>query len=109
MHARVSGHPRFTHRRTTAAAAVLALTCVAGCTSPQGSSGSVAGPGGSAASEPPESARAEPIRLSTSFADAAAIPIEAPVSVSASGGSLDSVTVSPAVGDVAPAASAPST
>ncbi len=98
MRTRVFARTRFTHRRTTAAAALLALTCVAGCTSSQGgAAGSAGSSSGSTAAEPAEAA---PVRLSTSFADATAVPIDAPVSVSASGGTLDSVTVSSAVGDL---------
>ena len=90
---------RAIHRRTTAAAALLALTCVAGCTSaPDGGAG---GPGGQGASGAPDAAAVEPVRLSTSFTDPTAVPIDAPVSVSTSGGTLEAVAVSSAAGELA--------
>lgn len=99
MRTRASDRTRFAHR-TTAAAALLALTGVAGCTSATGgdSSGSPDGPGASAASE---TVKAAPVRLSTSFTDAAAVPIDVPVSVTTSGATLDAVTVTSPAGDVA--------
>jgi len=94
MRTRASGSTRSAHRRTAVAVAVLTLTGLAGCTSTVGDSPDA--PGASAASEKPE-----PVRLTTSFTDPAAVPIDAPVSVSASGVTLDEVTVSSPEGDVA--------
>ena len=99
MRTRASAITRSAQRRTAAAAALLALAGLAGCSSAGGeSSGSQDGPDASSASE---SARPEPVRLTTSFTDATAVPIDAPVSVSASGGTLDTVTVSSAAGELA--------
>lgn len=93
------GRTRVARRRTTAAAAVLALVSVAGCTSSpaQDSTDGSERPGASAATG---EAEREPVRLSTSFVDAAAVPIDAPVSVSTSGATLESVVVTSPAGDV---------
>ncbi|WP_231263284.1 L,D-transpeptidase [Nocardioides alpinus] len=98
----MSVHTRSARRRTAAAAALLALTGVAGCTSSTGGgspdgSGGAGGPGDSAASD---AAKPEPVRLSTSFTDAAAVPIDGPLTVSATGAALEGVTVSSPVGEV---------
>lgn len=103
MRTHASVRTRAVHRRTTAAAAVLALTCVAGCTSsPSSTQGDSARPTDTrtTGSSTPAPAAPDPVRLSTSFTDAAAVPIGAPVSVSATGATLDAVTVSSPVGDV---------
>ncbi|NPD06736.1 L,D-transpeptidase family protein [Nocardioides sp. zg-1308] len=95
---------RSAHRRTTLAAALLALSgALAACTSTSGGSdgpgdGSGGGPGASAASD---AARPEPVRLTTSFADPTAVPVAAPLTVATSSGTLDDVAVSSPEGDVA--------
>ncbi|MFC7361649.1 L,D-transpeptidase [Nocardioides astragali] len=75
-------------RRTAVAAALLAVTGLAGCDSAVG--GSERGPGTTGASE---SAKPEPVRLTTSFRDAGAVPIDEPLTVGTDGGTLDTVTV----------------
>ncbi len=79
--------------------AVLSLAVLAGCSAsvddPQGGSDA------SGASAAAETAKPEPVRLSTSFTDAAAVPIDAPVTVSASGATLEDVRVSSPAGDLA--------
>jgi lipoprotein-anchoring transpeptidase ErfK/SrfK len=60
--------------------------------SPQGS-----GATGAAASEAP---KPEPVRLTTSFTDATAVPIDAPLTVAADGGTLDAVRITSAAGPV---------
>ncbi len=98
MRPRASLSPRSAHRRTTLAAAVLAVAGgLAACTTPAGSGGSGDGPAASAASE---DQRPDPVRLTTSFDDPAAVPIDAPITVGASGGTLDEVRVASAGGDV---------
>lgn len=86
-------------RRTTSALALVVLAAgLAACTSAtEGPDGSGGGPDAQAASEAP----AEPVRLSTSFTDPTAVPIDAPVSITAEGGTLDQVAVTSAAGDVA--------
>ena len=99
MRTRASVSTRSAQRRTAAAAAaLLALAGLVGCSSTSGTPGSDDGPDGSAASESPEP---EPVRLTTSFTDATAVPIDAPFTVSASGGTLDTVTVTSAAGELA--------
>ncbi|RYB95492.1 hypothetical protein EUA93_14765 [Nocardioides oleivorans] len=91
-------------RRTASALALVALAAsLAACSSggstdgPDGSDGSGSGPGAQAASDAP---KPEPVRLSTSFSDPTAVPIDAPVSVTAQGGTLDDVAMTSADGDV---------
>jgi lipoprotein-anchoring transpeptidase ErfK/SrfK len=87
---------RSAHRRTAVAAALLAVTGLAGCDSAadQGSSSSP----DSAAEEAP---KPEPVRLTTSFGgDPGAVPIDAPVTVGASGATLDAVTVTSDAGEL---------
>ena len=86
---------RAAHHRTAAAAALLTLAGLAGCDSTV--DGSQGGPG---ASEASESAKPEPVRLSTSFQDARAVPIDEPVTVRTDGGVLDAVTVTSAEGSL---------
>lgn len=101
MRARALRSTRPAHRRTTAAAALLTLTAgLAAC-----SSGSTPGddsPGG--AENAPDASQAadlvDPVRLTTSFPDPAAVPIDAPVTVSATGGDLSDVRVTSAAGPV---------
>lgn len=95
MRTRASGSTRSAHRRTAAALGLLALVGVAGCSSPAGDTPD--GPGASAASE---AAELEPVRLTPSFTDPAAVPIDDTLSVSASGLTLDDVTVSSSEGEV---------
>ncbi|GAA1920715.1 L,D-transpeptidase [Nocardioides hwasunensis] len=101
MRSRALVTTRSAHRATVAGVAVLALTAgLTACTSPGGGSsadGPGQRPGGQSASE---TARPQPVRLSTSFTDPASVPIDAPVSVSASGGTLDAVQVTSSAGDV---------
>ena len=102
MRSRALGHTRSARRRTTAAAAVLVLAGLAGCTSTTGgpAAGGSDGPGSSGASES-ATPKPDPVRLTTSFTDSTAVPIDGPVTVSASGGDLDEVTMSSAAGTVA--------
>lgn len=99
MRPRASAHAACAHRRTAAAAALLALAGLVGCTSTV-AGGSTDGPDGRGASAASESAGPPPVRLTTSFTDATAVPIEAPISVSVSGATLDSVTVSSPAGEL---------
>ncbi|MBL0747442.1 L,D-transpeptidase [Nocardioides baculatus] len=100
MRTRASAHLRSARRRTTLAAAVLALAgSLAACTSsstegPSRSDGP-AGTSGSASAKP------DPVRLSTSFTDAAAVTLDHPLTVGADGGTLDTVEVTSAAGAVA--------
>ena len=92
-------------RRTTCAAALLVLAGgLAACTSTTGGAdgqGGSGGSGGAGASSASETAKPEPVRLATSFTDTAAVPIDAPLTVSAEGGTLDSVEVTSAAGALA--------
>ncbi len=82
-------------------AAVLALAGVTGCDSTvAGSPNGPVGADGSGSPAASESARPDPVRLTTSFSDPTAVPIDAPVTVSTTGATLDAVSVSSAVGDV---------
>jgi len=100
MRTRAFRSTRSAHRRTTAAAALLALSgALAACSTPSGDpEASQDGPGASAASQ---SAKPEPVRLKASFADAGSVPIDAPVTVTADGGTLDTVKVTSAAGELA--------
>lgn len=82
-------------RRTTVAAAMLAVTALAGCESDGG--GSQGRPDAMGASE---SAEPEPVRLTTSFRDAGAVPIDELLTVGTDGGTLDAVTVTSPSGGV---------
>ncbi len=81
---------------------MLVLAGLAGCTSTTGgpAAGGSDGPGSSGASES-ATPKPDPVRLTTSFTDPTAVPIDGPVTVSASGGDLDEVTMSSAAGTVA--------
>ena len=100
MRTRALRSTRSAHRRTAAAVALLALTgaltaCNASSGDPEASSER---PGASGASESPAP---EPVRLTTSFDDAGSVPIDAPVTVTAAGGTLDTVKVTSPAGDLA--------
>jgi lipoprotein-anchoring transpeptidase ErfK/SrfK len=101
MRTRASGPWRSARRRTTIAAALLTiaggLTACSAATTGDGSGGSD-GPGASQASDAPEP---EPVRLATSFTDATAVPIDAPLTVSVEGGTLEGVEVTSAAGALA--------
>jgi lipoprotein-anchoring transpeptidase ErfK/SrfK len=90
------------HRRTAAAAAaLLAATALAGCTGSQ-DRGAASAPGGAAgAGTSAEPAQAAPVRISTSFTDAASVPIDAPVTVTATGATLEGVQVTSPAGPLA--------
>ena len=95
MRTRASGPWRSARRRTTIAAALLTLAGgLTACSSAMSGEGSDS-PGASQASDTPEP---DPVRLSTSFTDATAVPIDAPLTVGAEGGTLDDVEVSSAAG-----------
>lgn len=84
-------------RRTAVVAAMLAVTALAGCESPGGGSQDrpdAMGASGSAEPEP------EPVRLTTSFGDAGAVPIDELLTVGTDGGTLDAVTVTSPSGGV---------
>lgn len=99
MRSRALGSTQAARRRTAVAATLLALSGgLAACSTPSGSGdGGQGGPGASGATE---DARPAPVRLTTSFADAAAVPIDEPVTVTTSGGALDAVRVTSAAGAV---------
>jgi lipoprotein-anchoring transpeptidase ErfK/SrfK len=101
MRTRAFRSTRSAHRRTTAAAALLALSgALAACSTPSGGpEASQDGPGASAGSES-QSPSPEPVRLSTSFTDAGSVPIDAPVTVTADGGTLDTVEVTSPAGEL---------
>jgi len=101
MRTRAFRSTRSAHRRTTAAVALLALSgALAACSTPSGDpEASQDGPG-SAASES-QSPKPAPVRLGTSFTDAGSVPIDAPVTVTADGGTLDTVTVTSPAGELA--------
>ncbi|GAA1450075.1 Ig-like domain-containing protein [Mycobacterium cookii] len=84
-------------RRTSAAAALLVLTGTLVACSTDDSATHEEGPGDPATSATPAP---EPVRLTTSFADPTAVPIDAPVTVGTSGGTLDDVRVASAAGVV---------
>jgi lipoprotein-anchoring transpeptidase ErfK/SrfK len=99
MRSRALGSRHAARRRTVAAATLLALSVgLAACSTPSGA-GDGAG-GGSGASGATEDARPAPVRLATSFADGAAVPIDAPVTVTTTGGALEAVRVASAAGAV---------
>ena len=102
MRTRAFRSTRSAHRRTTAAVALLALSgALAACSTPSGDpEASQDGPGASAASES-QSPKPEPVRLGTSFTDAGSVPIDAPVTVTADGGTLDTVKVTSPAGELA--------
>jgi lipoprotein-anchoring transpeptidase ErfK/SrfK len=97
MRTRASGPSRSARRRTTIAAALLTLAGgLTACSSTTGDGpGDSEGPGASQASD---AAKPEPVRLSTSFTDATAVPIDAPLTVSVEGGTLDRVEVTSPAG-----------
>ena len=74
---------RRTHRRTALAAALLVSVGLAGCSS---AGDSTTSPDEPAAEGATESARPDPVRLTTSFQDARKVPVDAPVRVGATGG-----------------------
>ncbi len=73
---------------------------LAACSTPAGSGDGAAADGGPGSSSATDAAKPAPVRLTTSFGDPAAVPIDAPVTVTASGGALDAVRVSSALGAV---------
>jgi lipoprotein-anchoring transpeptidase ErfK/SrfK len=87
-------------RRTALVAAALALTgsLVACSSTSEGPAASGGGAGASGASEKP---RVAPVRLDTSFADPTSVPIDHPVTVRTSGGTLADVEVTSAAGTLA--------
>jgi lipoprotein-anchoring transpeptidase ErfK/SrfK len=101
MRSRALSSTRLAHRRTAAAAALLTLSaglaaCSSGSTPGDDSPGGAEdAPGASQAADP-----VDPVRLTTNFPDPAAVPIDAPVTVSATGGDLSDVRVTSAVGPV---------
>jgi lipoprotein-anchoring transpeptidase ErfK/SrfK len=88
---------RRAHRRTTVATALLVVVGLAGCSSAGGDTSSSDGPAADAASE---SAKPDPVRLTTSFQDARKVPVDATVTVGATGGTLDAVQVTSAAGEL---------
>ncbi|CAM3621260.1 Ig-like domain-containing protein [Nocardioides zeicaulis] len=93
-------------RRAAAVAALLALTAVAGCdASATGGDAGGREPGTTGAPAASESVAPAPVRLTTSFRDAGSVPIDAPVTVTASGAQLEGVQVSSAAGPLAGAVS----
>ena len=97
MRTRASGS--LARRRTTLAAALLAVAGgLAACSSSTDGNPRADGPGATSGSE---SAKPDPVRLSTSFTDAAAVPIDTALTVATKGGTLDAVEVTSATGTVA--------
>ncbi|MCF6377248.1 Ig-like domain-containing protein [Nocardioides KLBMP 9356] len=102
MRTRASAHLRPAGRRTTLAAALLVLAGgLAACSSTTDGAAGPGGSGGSGATSGSESPKPEPVRIATSFTDAAAVPIDGPLTVSAEGGTLDTVQVTSPAGAVA--------
>jgi lipoprotein-anchoring transpeptidase ErfK/SrfK len=99
MRSRASSSKRSVRRTAAVAGALLVLSAgLAACTSDSGApKASGSGPGAAGASETP---RPDPVKLATSYQDAAAVPIDQPVTVTATGGTLDDVEVTSAAGDV---------
>ena len=79
----------------------MALVGVAGCQSTvAGSPDGPAGADASGSSAASDSAKPDPVRLTTSFTDSAAVPIDAPVTVSTTGATLEAVSVTSPVGEL---------
>ena len=96
---------RLRAQRTTAAcvAAVVLASGLSACQSGSGDDSDGAGQSGQSgrsASEAVAEEKPEPVRLSTSFTDPAAVPIDAAVTVSTQGAELTDVRVTSAAGDV---------
>ena len=101
MRTRAPRSTRPAHRRTAAAAALLMLSAgLAACSSSPASDDAPQGAPGDDGAGASQAAQVEPVRLTTSFADAGAVPIDAPLTVSADGGELSDVRVTSAVGPV---------
>ena len=87
---------RAAQRRTALVAAALALTgSLVACSSTSSDDPAASG-GGAGASGASEAPRVDPIRLDTSFADPASVPIDRPVTVRTTGGTLGDVEVTSA-------------
>lgn len=84
-------------RRTSAAVALLALTGTLLACSTDGSVTNEERPGASVTSA---SAAPDPVRLTTSFTAPTAVPIDEPVTIGTSGGTLDDVRVTSAAGNL---------
>jgi lipoprotein-anchoring transpeptidase ErfK/SrfK len=98
MRARASAHLRSAHRRTTLAAALLVLACgLSACSTSGDAPGGSDSPGATSGSG---TAKPGPVRLATSFTDAAAVPIDAPLTVGTEGGALDTVQVTSPAGEL---------
>lgn len=94
-----SASPSPLRRRTAAVAATLCLVALAGCD--DRTAGGAGDPQGESPGAVAETTKAEPVRITTSFTDAASVPIDAPVTVTASGGTLEGVEVTSAEGRLA--------
>ncbi len=77
---------------------MLSAGLAACSSSPTSDDGSPAAPGDAPGAS--QAAPVDPVRLTTSFADPASVPIDAPVTVSADGGDLSDVRVTSAAGPV---------
>ena len=75
---------------------MLSAGLAACSSSPTSDDGSPAAPGDAPGAS--QAAPVDPVRLTTSFADPASVPIDAPVTVSADGGELSDVRVTSAAG-----------
>ncbi|HEX5919042.1 MAG TPA: Ig-like domain-containing protein [Nocardioides sp.] len=99
MRTRALRSTRAARRRTTTAAALLALSAgLVACTSSP-----TPGDDSRSRGDAPDATAAvqvDPVRLTTSFSDAQAVPIDAPLTVAASGGDLADVRVTSAAGPV---------
>lgn len=99
MRTRALRSTRAARRRTTTAAALLTLSAgLVACTSSPTPGDDSRGRGD--APDATEAVQVDPVRLTTSFSDAQAVPIDAPLTVSASGGDLADVRVTSAAGPV---------
>ncbi|WP_229856348.1 L,D-transpeptidase [Nocardioides flavus (ex Wang et al. 2016)] len=99
MRSRALGSTHVARRRTAVAATMVLLTGGLGaCTAASGPG--EAAQGSARAGNAAEEARQEPVRLRTSWADPAAVPIDTPVTVTASGGTLETVRVRSEAGAV---------
>ena len=77
---------------------MLSAGLAACSSSPTSDDGSPAAPGDAPGAS--QAAPVDPVRLTTSFADPASVPIDAPVTVSADGGDLSDVRITSAAGPV---------
>lgn len=99
MRSRAFGSTHVARRRTAVATTVVLLTGgLAACTAASGPQDPARG--ATQAGTGAEEATPAPVRIRTSWADPAAVPIDAPVTVTAAGGTLEGVRVTSQAGAV---------